>query len=676
LKEYRHRTDTLNSGKVVIVGKQKRRWVEFQLLDEQGAPLANMPYRAMNEATRTGLVPEFSGQSNEQGIIRLEDLHPLPVTLLMQADPFAEALQGRRLRAARAEPPRPGVGDSTDLYGPQRSGFSPLEKQAHESGHHYHYLRIGQLCDGLPTLEPELPHDEELPKYHFPDPNFKGFTVEYEQLSCRHVLEVCPFRAWSLLLHHQAEYSLVNAYNLGLMSILSYSTVQKDKFGSPRHLFLTQCLDLSRSPKVPDGGAVWPCVVIDVPFTQRYTVAEALDTSEVESPLGDTQLFYAVGFAHVLVSWRGTASGQDALTDLMFRPVDPTLVAGCDDAIPCKDLTSVGKVHFGFRKAFDVAKEIFVREFEGVIAEAAKGKEFFICGHSLGGALGLIHSADMRESYPLLYTYGMPRTFSLRAVKELGEIVHFRHVNDMDPIPSVPPEVDLDNHLYELYGPLGGTLGFTWSLAQWTASNLVSLGDPFAHHGHICAFYKATQHIQERGSNFPAYRSKEGLGAPYYTIVSRRLPVRVKLHLVPSLSLEEDQRAEEKQKEFTSKLSSKSLSQYFPKYGNVKKGRLLKGFDHFMVEYQPHLHNQLLESMSSERMRHRKSYRDEFEEQMATHYSRIHPAELDRNRAFLELQRMVDRSLNVSKRAEGGVEALQRFDAVANTEAFHERITG
>jgi hypothetical protein len=36
----------------VIGSKSKLYWIEFQLLDEQGEPLANMPYRAVNEAGR------------------------------------------------------------------------------------------------------------------------------------------------------------------------------------------------------------------------------------------------------------------------------------------------------------------------------------------------------------------------------------------------------------------------------------------------------------------------------------------------------------------------------------------------------------------------------------------------------------------------------------------------
>ncbi len=57
-----HRTDTLNPFKNVTCGKQKDYWVEFQLLDELGEPVANMPYRAINEATRTGYGDVLRGQ--------------------------------------------------------------------------------------------------------------------------------------------------------------------------------------------------------------------------------------------------------------------------------------------------------------------------------------------------------------------------------------------------------------------------------------------------------------------------------------------------------------------------------------------------------------------------------------------------------------------------------------
>ena len=68
----------------------------------------------------------------------------------------------------------------------------------------------------------------------------------------------------------------------------------------------------------------------------------------------------------------------------------------------------------------------------------------------------------MKAFNPLLYTYGMPRTFSQLAVYLLRDITHYRHANDNDTVTQVPPEVDMDSELYEKLGWLGDKLGFDW----------------------------------------------------------------------------------------------------------------------------------------------------------------------------------------------------------------------
>lgn len=275
-----HRTATVCVYKPVTVGPQKKHWVEFQLLDEMGEPLAHLPWRAINQAVRDCVVPEYSGVTDAQGVIRLEGLYPLDMTLLMDADPLADVLQQRRLRTERPEPEPPIVTSSSPVYGPQPSEFSPVERRARAEGHAWHYLRIGQLCDRLPRFKPALENPKAPPPYHFPDTTFSGFTARYEELNRRHVLEVCPLRAWSLILHHQKEYSLTNAYNLALMSNLAYSTCGVGVHGSIDYFFYHQCLDLTRTPRVWDGGQNWPCVVEDVPFDQRYTTGKLLDTTQ------------------------------------------------------------------------------------------------------------------------------------------------------------------------------------------------------------------------------------------------------------------------------------------------------------------------------------------------------------------------------------------------------------
>ncbi|WP_223542579.1 lipase family protein [Pseudomonas sp. BF-RE-26] len=673
-----HRTDTLNPVKTVICGPQKKHWIEFQLLDEQGEPLANLPWHAVNEATRCGIATEYAGQSDEQGVIRIDGLHPLAITLQMQADPLAEQLQGRRLRGVRPEPPRPGLGNRTPLYGPQRSGFSPIEQQALMDGHSYHYLRIGQLCGQLPTFVPPLQAPAELPAFHFPERILSGFTVDDEQLDRRHVLEVCPFRAWSLVLHHQAEYSLANAYNLGLMSILAYSNRPKKDRGSVEELFEEQCLDLSRTPRVWDNGQAWPCLVTDVPFSDRYVTVKPINTAQAEPPEGNTQLFYAISATQVLVAWRGTETDglADLITDVTFRPTEPKVAAQCDAKVPCGDLTPAGSVHMGFRDAFEVATRRYANDLGETILEHAFDKELFICGHSLGGALGLIHAASLKQRNPLLYTYGMPRTFTLKAIQSLNEIWHFRHVNDTDVVPRVPPEAALDNHLYDLYGPMGTLLGFSWSARQALVSALFKHDDPFSHHGEVAMFFRTEQHQEQPITPYPAYRNPQG--QPYRSTISYKLQEKAKLYLVPSFSEAEEQQAMQAQERLHASLNAESRARFFPPYSNPAVGRMLRIGDHYMSQYQPYMHNQLMESINSERepLLERQVQRRKFERQMQEYYGRTPEDEFTRNSVFLELQKLIDRALRVTRQAEGGAEALQRFDAVADPLAFYEKTFG
>lgn len=673
-----HRTDTLNPFKDFIGGKQIRHWIEFQLLDEQGEPLPNMPYRVENDATRGAFAPEYVGQSDAQGVIRIDGLHPLPVTLKLEADPLAEQLQRRRLRAERPEPPIPGVGDRTPLYGPQRPGFSPIEKRALADGHGYHYLRIGQLCDQPPTFTPPLEDPNQLPAFHFPDRTFSGFTVGDEQLNRRHVLEICPFRAWSLVLHHQAEYSLANAYNLGLMSILAYSTRAENERGSVKELFEKQFLDLSRTPRVWDNGQAWPCLVSDVPYNDRYVRVEPLDTTQAQPPEGNTQLFYAISASQVLVAWRGTEMNgiDDLVTDTTFRPVEPKVMANCEPKVSCGDLAAEGSVHLGFRGAFEVAIRNFLQDLGGTIPEKAAERKLFICGHSLGGALGLIHAASLKEHGPLLYTYGMPRTFTLKAVQSLNELWHFRHVNDTDVVPRVPPEAALDNHLYDLYGPMGTFLGFSWSTRQALASAMFKHGDPYSHHGQIAMFLKAEQHREQEITPYPAYRKPDG--SPYRSSIAVKLQEKAKLYLVPSLSEAEDKQAEQAQARLNAALNAESRARFFPRHGHPEVNRLLSIGDHFMSQYQPYIHNQLLESINPARdpLLERQVQRRKFEQQMQDYYGSTPADEIERNRVFLELQKLIDQALGVTQKSEGGIEALQRFDAIADPNAYYEKTFG
>lgn len=686
MQDYSNRSDTICSIKnVQFLVPQKPFWVEFQLLDERNMPLAHQPYRAANEATRCGLVPEYSGESDAQGIIRLDGLHQLALTLWLTADPLGEVLQTRRLRALRAEQlvaPLPPY-----LYEPPPVGFSDIEKQARADGHGYHYLRIGQLCDKMPFLESAW-NGKRLPAFHFPDPSFGGFTVDDKSLNRRHVLEICPFRAWKLVLHHQADYSLVNAYNLGLMANLSYSNIvqeTKKKFpnavidattmrGSVEEFFFRQCLDLSRTPAMIDAkGYRLPAVVVDVPFDERYTTAVMLDTTaddldraSADIPrmvIENTQLFYFSNSKEVVVAWRGTQEPSDWLTDFQYRPRPAD---GSDTKSEAENqgirLAAEGNVHKGFLKAFEVAKKLFPTRFIELEAKLETGHQLFICGHSLGGALALIHSAELQQRKPVLYTYGMPRTFTMKAVKDLSQVIHFRHVNNADTITSVPPEAELDNILYDALGPLGDDLGYIWSVPELLASKIFRFGDPYWHHGKLAMNYRADLHAAVAYSGSAARGSKDGLGAPRHTQVLKPLSPSNFIFVVPSLAEGDSSKAEAAQKELMETLTADSLAKYFPKHTNPERSNSgTDPRDHSMIgKYLPFLHNSLLELCSPQHTPERIALRARFNETLTD--KRIPEAERVRTQAFLNLEKLLPiMALPVTQQLEGGADALQRF---------------
>ncbi|MBC8954218.1 lipase family protein [Xenorhabdus sp. PB62.4] len=396
-----------------------KHWIEFQLVDEQGKPLVGMPYKLISMGNKKDI---RTGVTDGEGLLREENLPPTPVRLWVDAQKLTDEMEFRQLRTVRG------------LLG------SKVQHNAKTQGHFYRYVKIGDLCDKAPKINEW--NEEELPKYHFPDDKFQGFRAVF--MDERWVLEVCPFRAWVLLLHHQPEYSLANAYNQGLMSVLVYANATdngdkdtKEYSGSVFHFFKEQLLDLSCLPNRIEQKDFQP-IVYDVPFRDRYIVVKFIDTGDNL----DTQMFYVANNKELIISWRGTASFTDAvITDLNFKPTK----------LP-SNFIGKGRVHDGFWKAFwaginksDIGK---ISVFDD-IKELTRDRKIFVCGHSLGGALALIHSVQLKEYNPCLYTYGMPRVFTYNAIMEIQDIIHYRHINRNDLVPGVPFEKDMNNYYFE-----------------------------------------------------------------------------------------------------------------------------------------------------------------------------------------------------------------------------------
>ncbi|EOZ1470885.1 MULTISPECIES: hypothetical protein [Enterobacter] len=222
-----------------------------------------------------------------------------------------------------------------------------------------------------------------LPAYHFPaNTAFKGFKFRTDELEKRHVIEICPFRAWELVLHHQKDYSIANGINLGAAAMLAYADDSTLDTVSITRFFINQCQDLSRLPQLYKDGSAWNMLVQDVPYSKRYYPPVFIDTSRDTSPKvdekgtlgtvktqddtattkadGDTQLYYVYNEDKLIVAGRGTASLFDVGTDLAFRPVKSKL---CDiDKTQCTPLLPAGKVHTGFWSGYNRVEKKFSKE--------------------------------------------------------------------------------------------------------------------------------------------------------------------------------------------------------------------------------------------------------------------------------------------------------------------------
>lgn len=131
----------------------------------------------------------------------------------------------------------------------------------------------------------------------------------------------------------------------------------------------------------------------------------------------------------LVVSFRGTESGEDILTDLNISREKLPLENMCDGDWPL--------VHSGFAgQFFSVNTKLD--------EEVANADSVLFCGHSLGGALATVGSVYYGFKHPGkpidCVTFGSPRVGDARFVDYFDKRVgcSLRYVNDNDPIPCVP----------------------------------------------------------------------------------------------------------------------------------------------------------------------------------------------------------------------------------------------
>lgn len=558
---------------------------EIKLVDELGQPLPNLPYVLWVGHGPKKIIRQGK-QSSGDGVIVEKELPPGPLYLMLEADALADVLQEphRHLRLSRSD------------YG------TPVQREAEQQGRLPRYARFGQLVDRLPALFEEEQQKEEdkrhpLPSYHFPhgDPAkasaarrpLYAFSKEGGR-SIKITLEITPLRAWVLMLEHSPEYNLGNAHNLALMAHLAYAggdvneantkRVKEKRKTDPKyipsaserahsitHFFVEQMQDLSRLPYGINALSK-AALVKDMPYRDRYETPIFIDCTELgeqgEAPPSDmvggsydTQFFYVQRPEELIVSWRGTASLSDGLTDGNFTPV------------PCQgmNIADQGKAHEGFYNQFAAVtkhpKPSIAKVYTD-IANSLTGKKLFICGHSLGGALALLHAASLKAKNPLLYSYGMPRTLTESALRELT-FPHFRHRNERDKVTSLPPGRGVDTPLARM--PVIGKV-------TSAAALLVPDKDPYAHHGKLVHFdYTDTSYRlrQERGQD-----------------VMAPLPVQTKLMVVPHLAAEGKVNMPKEAKE--------ALAKAYPSGDNPSHGGGAHASSHGSGEYAGYLQHRFL----------------------------------------------------------------------------------
>ncbi|MEY0226358.1 lipase family protein, partial [Providencia rettgeri] len=173
----------------------------------------------------------------------------------------------------------------------------------------------------------------------------------------------------------------------------------------------------------------------------------------------------------MIVVWRGTAGMDDVFTDMTFKPVK--LQA---------DMGVKGYVHSGFYNCFktmDSDYPLRIKSNPGkesildIINDLASNRKLFIAGHSLGGALALLHATKLRKYNPVLYTVGMPRVLTISVAEQLEDIIHHRHVNENDAVPALPFEKDMNNFAFkENNDLLGYSIEIALTYADWKTKGL------------------------------------------------------------------------------------------------------------------------------------------------------------------------------------------------------------
>lgn len=299
----------------------------------------------------------------------------------------------------------------------------------------------------------------------------------------------CRELEYSLWLKHTDKYNYINAYNLGYLSKLSYSKVILDnqKWNLDFQNFIDNARKPFRSCEVEDWNKIKLTSIknekneistnfkpfIDVFLLEKNQGIKNEDYVDNKN-VSVSALFYT-DETRAVIAVRGTQEAKDFGIDADALQVKP-------------DYGIKGEVHKGF---YIQAREIIRSPlFNDQFIFNLKGKELYVTGHSLGGAVATILAAYFFEQgyKPLLYTFGSPRVGNTVFTQYYNDkFTHFRHVNDFDIIPVLPGRV-LDGNLDKLMTTAykAQLLGYGYPFMAGIMSLFNQQRDYYTHHGNLC----------------------------------------------------------------------------------------------------------------------------------------------------------------------------------------------
>jgi hypothetical protein len=151
----------------------------------------------------------------------------------------------------------------------------------------------------------------------------------------------------------------------------------------------------------------------------------------------DSQMYVCMMDDTLSITFRGTESGRDVLTDLNCILVELPLENVKDSEYPC--------VHWGFHNQFEELKPDLDKILKDYYDSSATiEKRVVFSGHSLGGGLATISAVNYAYLYRDIVvdcvTFGSPRVGNPKFVEYFNKGINksYRFVNDNDPIPCLP----------------------------------------------------------------------------------------------------------------------------------------------------------------------------------------------------------------------------------------------